>query len=108
AICEEAASQLSELYAAGHLNHGWSDHAPLARELLGDDPVKIVDALKAAIRIGPPPLTSADRLPMQRRSGWLASAMPTSTPTGNGSSRIHLRQCRRPDVQADRERRHQQ
>src|SRR5438094_7742763 len=55
AICEEAASQLSELYAAGHLNHGWSDHAPLARELLGDDPVKIVDALKAAIRTGAAP-----------------------------------------------------
>ena len=30
----------------------WSDHAALARELLGDDPVGIVDALKAAIRAG--------------------------------------------------------
>ena len=34
---------------------GWSDHAALARELLGDDPVRIVDALKAAIRAGAAP-----------------------------------------------------
>ena len=35
--------------------HGWSDHAALARELLGDDPARIVDALKAAIRAGAAP-----------------------------------------------------
>src|SRR5205807_5457221 len=35
--------------------HGWSDHAPLAGELLGDDPVRIVNALKAAIRAGAAP-----------------------------------------------------
>jgi hypothetical protein len=35
--------------------HGWSEHAALARELLGDDPARIVDALKAAIRAGAAP-----------------------------------------------------
>jgi nitrite reductase/ring-hydroxylating ferredoxin subunit len=55
ALCDEAASQLPELFAAGRGVHGWSDHAPLARELLGDDPAKIIDALKAAIRAGAAP-----------------------------------------------------
>lgn len=55
ALCEEAASQLPELFAAGRGAHGWSDHAALARELLGDDPAAIVDALKAAIRAGAAP-----------------------------------------------------
>jgi hypothetical protein len=32
--------------------HGWSDHAALARALLGDEPMAIMDALKAAIRAG--------------------------------------------------------
>jgi hypothetical protein len=34
---------------------GWSDHAALAAELLADDPLKIVDALKAAILDGAAP-----------------------------------------------------
>ena len=34
---------------------GWSDHAALAQELLGDDPAGIVDALKSAIRAGAAP-----------------------------------------------------
>ena len=55
AMCEEAASQLPDLFAAGREVHGWSDHAALARELLGDDPARIVDALKAAIRAGAAP-----------------------------------------------------
>jgi nitrite reductase/ring-hydroxylating ferredoxin subunit len=55
ALCEETASQLLELFAAGAARNGWSDHAKLARELLGDDPVRIVDALKAAIRAGAAP-----------------------------------------------------
>ncbi len=55
ALCEEAASQLPELFAAGRAVHGWCDHAALARELLGDDPARIVDALKAAIRAGAAP-----------------------------------------------------
>ena len=32
--------------------HGWSDHAALAQALLGDDPMAIMDALKAAIAAG--------------------------------------------------------
>jgi nitrite reductase/ring-hydroxylating ferredoxin subunit len=54
-LCEEAASQLPELFAVGRGVHDWSDHTALARELLGDDPVRIVDALKAAIRAGAAP-----------------------------------------------------
>jgi nitrite reductase/ring-hydroxylating ferredoxin subunit len=54
ALCEEAASQLPDLFAAGRVD-GWSDHATLARELLGDDPTRIIDALKAAIRAGAAP-----------------------------------------------------
>jgi hypothetical protein len=55
ALCDEATSQLPELFAAGSGARGWSDHAALARELLGDDPAGIVDALKAAIRAGAAP-----------------------------------------------------
>ena len=57
ALCEEAASQLPELFAPGRGVHSasWSDHAALAQELLGDDPARIVDALKAAIRAGAAP-----------------------------------------------------
>jgi nitrite reductase/ring-hydroxylating ferredoxin subunit len=55
ALCEEAAIQLPELFASGHGVDGWSDHAALARALLGDDPARIVDALKAAIRAGASP-----------------------------------------------------
>jgi nitrite reductase/ring-hydroxylating ferredoxin subunit len=65
-LCEEAAGQLPQLLAAGPGVHsasqtrvtrayGWSHHAALARELLGDDPAMIVDALKAAIRAGAAP-----------------------------------------------------
>jgi hypothetical protein len=38
ALCEESTSQLAQLFAAGRGVHGWSDHAPLAGELLGDVP----------------------------------------------------------------------
>jgi nitrite reductase/ring-hydroxylating ferredoxin subunit len=55
ALCEQAASELPQLFAAGSGVQGWSDHAALARELLGDDPASIVDALKAAIRVGAAP-----------------------------------------------------
>jgi nitrite reductase/ring-hydroxylating ferredoxin subunit len=55
ALCEETASQLLELFAARAARNGWSDHAKLARELLGEYPVRIVDALKAAIRAGAAP-----------------------------------------------------
>jgi nitrite reductase/ring-hydroxylating ferredoxin subunit len=52
ALCEEAGDELPRLFAAGRGAHGWSNHAALARDLLGDDPGRIVDALKAAIRAG--------------------------------------------------------
>ena len=53
ALCDQAASDLPQRFAAGV--HGRSDHAALARELLGDDPVKIVDTIKAAICAGAAP-----------------------------------------------------
>jgi hypothetical protein len=54
-LCDKAESELPDLYRARHDMHGWSEHLVLARELLGDDPVKIIDALKAAIRAGASP-----------------------------------------------------
>ena len=56
ALCEEAATQLPELFAARQNVHGWTDHAALARELLHDDPARIIDALKEAIRAGAAPV----------------------------------------------------
>jgi nitrite reductase/ring-hydroxylating ferredoxin subunit len=55
ALCEQAGSELPGLFVAGRAVHGWAGHAMLARELLGDDPAQIVDALKAAIRAGAGP-----------------------------------------------------
>src|SRR5262249_28184230 len=55
ALCHEAVSKLPQLFAASRSVLGWSDHAALAQELLGDDPVTIVDALKTAIRAGAAP-----------------------------------------------------
>ena len=55
ALCEEAAGQLSLLLAADTGVHAWSDQAALAQKLLGDDPVRIIDALKVAIREGAVP-----------------------------------------------------
>jgi nitrite reductase/ring-hydroxylating ferredoxin subunit len=55
ALCEEAANQLPQLFAAGRDVRGWSHHAALARELLGDDPARIVDVFKAAITAGAAP-----------------------------------------------------
>jgi hypothetical protein len=52
ALCDKALNELPELFVVGRRAHGWSDHAALARELLGDDPAGIVDAMKAAIRAG--------------------------------------------------------
>ncbi|MEX3896894.1 Rieske 2Fe-2S domain-containing protein [Paraburkholderia sp. BR10954] len=50
AMCDEAASQISNLFSAGRSVQGWSDHAALAWELLSDDPARIIDSLKEAIR----------------------------------------------------------
>ena len=55
ALSDEAASELPRLFAAGRGVQGCSEHAALAQELLGDDPVRIVDALKSAIRAGAAP-----------------------------------------------------
>ncbi|MBP0596106.1 Rieske 2Fe-2S domain-containing protein [Paraburkholderia sp. LEh10] len=55
ALCDESASQMAQLFAGGRSSQVWSKHAALARELLGDDPAKIIDALKAAIRDGAAP-----------------------------------------------------
>src|SRR5262249_47234924 len=45
-------AELPGLFAARPNMHGWSDHAALAQALLGDNPMAIMDALKAAIRAG--------------------------------------------------------
>jgi nitrite reductase/ring-hydroxylating ferredoxin subunit len=55
ALCDKAESELPDLFRAGQGTDGWSDHLALTRELLGDDPVKIIDALKDAIRAGASP-----------------------------------------------------
>jgi nitrite reductase/ring-hydroxylating ferredoxin subunit len=55
ALCDKAESELPDLLRAGPGTDSWSEHVALARELLGDDPVKIIDALKAAIRAGASP-----------------------------------------------------
>ena len=55
ALCDEAANQLPAMFAAGRRASGWSDHAALAWELLGDDPVGITEAIKAAVREGAAP-----------------------------------------------------
>jgi nitrite reductase/ring-hydroxylating ferredoxin subunit len=55
ALCEQACGELPDLFAAGREMHDWAGHAALARDLLGDDPVRILEALKAAIRAGAAP-----------------------------------------------------
>jgi nitrite reductase/ring-hydroxylating ferredoxin subunit len=52
ALCEEAAAELPVLFDARRNMHGWSDDAALAHGLLGDDPMAIMNSLKAAIRAG--------------------------------------------------------
>jgi nitrite reductase/ring-hydroxylating ferredoxin subunit len=55
ALCQQVTGELPELLTARRPLHGWSDHAALARELLGDDPQTIVGALKRALRAGAAP-----------------------------------------------------
>jgi nitrite reductase/ring-hydroxylating ferredoxin subunit len=55
ALCEASQGQLSELFAAGHSVSGWCDHQALSRDLLGDDPCRIIDVLKEAMRAGAAP-----------------------------------------------------
>ncbi|MGF6970292.1 nitrite reductase/ring-hydroxylating ferredoxin subunit [Paraburkholderia sp. WC7.3g] len=54
-LCEESAGQMAQLLADSHTLQSWSNHAALARELLDDDPAKIIDALKEAIHAGATP-----------------------------------------------------
>jgi nitrite reductase/ring-hydroxylating ferredoxin subunit len=56
ALCDKAAGELCELFTVGRGAPRWSDHAALARDLLGDDPVTIIDGVKAAIRAGAVPV----------------------------------------------------
>jgi nitrite reductase/ring-hydroxylating ferredoxin subunit len=55
ALCEDSTSELAGLFAPGRGSGKWSGHAALAQELLGDDPDRIVAALKEAIRTGAAP-----------------------------------------------------
>ena len=55
ALCDEVAGQMPQLFAASHRASGWSHHAALALELLGDDPAGIVDAIKRAVCQGAVP-----------------------------------------------------
>jgi nitrite reductase/ring-hydroxylating ferredoxin subunit len=55
ALCQPAALELPHFFAAGCNAHNWSDHVLLSASLLGDDPVAIIDALKAAARDGASP-----------------------------------------------------
>ena len=55
ALCEDSTSELAGLFAAGHGSGKWSGQAALAQELLGEDPDRIVAALKEAIRAGAAP-----------------------------------------------------
>jgi nitrite reductase/ring-hydroxylating ferredoxin subunit len=82
ALCDEAASQLPDLFAARDGAPRWSDHTALARELLGDDPANIIDAPRRQSSRAPLLQTLADRSLTARRSEWRALATPTSTPTG--------------------------
>jgi len=51
ALCQKTASELSALFATARAR-AWSDHAALARTLLCDDALAIMDALKAAVSAG--------------------------------------------------------
>ena len=55
ALLNEAAGQLPAMFAASRHASGWSDHTALAREMLGDDPVGIAEAINAAVGHGAAP-----------------------------------------------------
>jgi nitrite reductase/ring-hydroxylating ferredoxin subunit len=56
ALCDQPADELAELLEHGGGGRTWSGHAALAQALLGDDPARIVDALKSAVRGGAVPV----------------------------------------------------
>ncbi|GJH27013.1 Rieske (2Fe-2S) protein [Caballeronia novacaledonica] len=55
ALCNSSAGEMAQLFPADQGLRAWPNHAALARELLGDDLTKILDALKAAICAGAAP-----------------------------------------------------
>ena len=55
ALCEQAALELPQLFAAGSDGRGWSNYAKLAESLLADDPPAIIAALTAAAHEGASP-----------------------------------------------------
>jgi hypothetical protein len=55
ALCERTASELPRLFAAAPRARRWSNHADLAKALLADDPLAIMDHLKEAVRAGARP-----------------------------------------------------
>jgi nitrite reductase/ring-hydroxylating ferredoxin subunit len=55
ALCQQASLEFPRLFAADGKRHGWSDHALLAEELLGDDPAAIIAALAEAAQAGAAP-----------------------------------------------------
>jgi len=48
ALCQQAALEFPQLFAARCSASRWSDHTRLSERLLGDDPAAIIDALTAA------------------------------------------------------------
>jgi nitrite reductase/ring-hydroxylating ferredoxin subunit len=80
ALCQTTATELAGLFTDTRGAERWSDHAALARTLLGDDPVAIVDALKAAARAG------AARGDLGRALGYAAALRVAHFGTANEHS----------------------
>jgi hypothetical protein len=102
-LCQATAAEVLSLFAASRGRGRWSDHAALAHLLLGDDAVAIMAALKAAIRAGALPTD------LGRSLAYAAALRVARFGSANGAlrlgdrpSRLHLRQRRPPDAQADR------
>jgi nitrite reductase/ring-hydroxylating ferredoxin subunit len=55
ALCQQAAPEFPQLFAARCSASHWSDHARLSERLLADDPATIIDALTAAAWEGASP-----------------------------------------------------
>jgi hypothetical protein len=55
ALCHDAALELPGLFATNRTAVRWSEHAMLAESLLTDEPIVIIDALKAAAQAGASP-----------------------------------------------------
>jgi nitrite reductase/ring-hydroxylating ferredoxin subunit len=54
-LCDRTASELPELFAVAPRTRRWSKHADLAKALLADDPLAIMDHVKEAVRAGARP-----------------------------------------------------